>query len=149
MAKITANFDSAGWSEAEINWLDRMMKKDTPRQEMVDALNRRYHKKKKVRTISAVTQRIVRMRKEQGLSSKKPKSTALAKRVNSTPTVKRKPRAPKVEVLPAHGAADFNEAPKLLFALQTPKLNVQIQLSGEEATDEMLKGMAAEVLDTE
>ena len=118
-SKIAGNFNNPGWTDQEINWLDRMMKRGTPRQEMVDTLNKRYHKKRKVRTLSAVTQRIVRMRKEQGLSSsreqkakgKKKPSAALAR------STSRSSRAVKAELVTDNGA-DFDASPKLLFAMQ-------------------------------
>lgn len=128
-----ANFSSPAWNGKETNWLMRMTRAGKNAQEVADALNKRYHGNKKVRTARGVAQRRVKM----GLSNKRvvkeKKGTSLARR-----------KTEKVSVTPR--SVEVVETEKRLFAFQTPDLQVQIQIEGSQGTDDMLKKMAASIL---
>lgn len=141
-AKTGSNFLGEPWSDAEKRWLLKMYgrKKPATHEEVVEALNRRYHKGKKVRTEGSVKQRRVLLR---NAANGKTPSTALAKtNGKSNGITKRGRKAARI-------SAEVVESPtKRLFAFQTPDLTVQVQIEGDKGSDEMLKRMAASVLES-
>lgn len=138
MAKKRKNNFGTHWSEREFDWSARMHSKGKDAETIADALNRRYHGGKKVRTVSAVKQCIIKQRHKN-----KTPSTALAVRGPDKVARRSKKKKNGTHVLTSEV---IDNVPTRLFQLKLPGLSIQVQIEGENGTDEMITEMARNAL---